>query len=301
MKNIFLLSLICLFNTVNAQRTISGQVFNKKTKETIAYPSLTLLAQQSAILAGEKGFFELKIKKEINENPLIDTLIVSVLGFETALLPLTDFKNKPLQIFLTPKVYHFSEVVITDKDWTTQKVGALKKKKSYTHRNCTRSNIQVGLFIPSPSASMSYINSVRFYISKRGVPQTPFRVRIYEFDTIEQRPNKDILTQNVIITPQKGNTWVNVDLSKYLIDVPSGGFVVAMEWLYVEGEDKYLSKKTKTGKFPCFGQTIAYTKEFSQQRTWTYFSQGDWYQFKKSTKKTWNVAIGAEISIKMPE
>jgi hypothetical protein len=82
----------------------------------------------------------------------------------------------------------------------------------------------------------------------------PFRVRIYDKDTVNNTIGKDILGKNLIVKRNKGQGhWLEVDVSEYNIELPKNGIFVGLEILPSE---YYLSNKiidattTKLGKHP---------------------------------------------------
>ncbi len=81
-----------------------------------------------------------------------------------------------------------------------------------------------------------YLKEIFIYITDEGIPDTKFRVHVYDEDTNTGDPLHDI-TDSVIIThATKGNEWVRVDISDKLIPVKNGLFV-SVEWLAGYGND----------------------------------------------------------------
>jgi hypothetical protein len=108
MKNcIFLFILISVHFDVSGQ-VLRGIVLDKQTKETIDFASVYFSGTFNGTYTDKMGAFELKL----SASPM--PLTISAIGYysETIASYTTD---KPLKIYLTPKVYELNEVVISDR------------------------------------------------------------------------------------------------------------------------------------------------------------------------------------------
>ena len=72
------------------------------------------------------------------------------------------------------------------------------------------------------------------YITNDGVPETKFRVHVYDIDSSGRYPGADITDSNVVLHANTGNEWVSVDLSSKRIPLGKGLFI-SIEWIEEHG------------------------------------------------------------------
>jgi hypothetical protein len=109
MKNIILFLLLISFCAFSYSQTIRGTIFDKSNKSIISYASIYLNGTFVGTTSDLNGNFELDLSK----NALMP-LTISYIGYYS--VTLTDFPtDKPLLIYLTPKVYEINEVVVSSK------------------------------------------------------------------------------------------------------------------------------------------------------------------------------------------
>ena len=280
-----------------SQTVISGKIIDNKSKTPLQYTNITIPSIGYGIISDEFGNFSIKISKNIND----DSLIISAIGYVEEQIAIKDLKRKNNLIQLKKRAYTLSEVTVNNNERIDINIGAKKKKRQSTFANCTKVNMQVALFVkPNRYNENARLKEVRFYVNNQGIFYTPFRVRIYNVDTLTGKPKKDIFHKSIIVKAAKANSWVKVNLEDYYIPLPENGFFVAMEWLYVEGKSNYLRGKSRDREKMCFGQRLCMTKEFDENLTWTKIAGIDWMQRKRqsNSKKYLNAAIGIIISQK---
>ena len=81
------------------------------------------------------------------------------------------------------------------------------------------------------------LKKAQFLVGVKGIPTTPFRVRVYG-GSLSSGPDEsqDLLTSEVTTSALFGHHWVDVDLSDQNIIITSGGFCISMEWLTPPGD-----------------------------------------------------------------
>ncbi len=89
----------------------------------------------------------------------------------------------------------------------------------------------------TPPFYPALVARVRFFVGIYGKPTTEFRVRIFRATATSGPEDHDLLTAAVTTAAPYGNRWVEVDLRKHEIIIPSGDFCVAMEWLTPPGDN----------------------------------------------------------------
>jgi len=88
----------------------------------------------------------------------------------------------------------------------------------------------------TPPGHPTYVEAVELFVAAGfGVPTTTFRVRVYSESSETGFPDASLLSEEVDVAAEAGDTWVSVDLTEYAAVVEQGEFFVAMEWLTAPG------------------------------------------------------------------
>ncbi|GAB3267934.1 hypothetical protein GCM10027347_37130 [Larkinella harenae] len=224
--------------------------------------------------ADAQGSFTARIPEKI------DTLLISCVGFENLLLPLNGFSQSDTAVFrLRPKSNVLAEIVVRGRKPRLATVGATRKRAPIVWGNCSGRNIEFALHVRNPKGIRGYLQRVSYLIARGGVATAPFRVRVYANEGGE--PGEDLLPQSLVVAARRGNTWCEVDLSRYQISFPKEGLFIAMEWLPTD-EDRY--KFATSFKMPdgqknvreCFGQYLAFNRELRPALYWERINGGTW-------------------------
>jgi hypothetical protein len=119
MKNLIGIFLFFISNLIAYNQVIKGTVFDIKTDSTICFASIYINGTFSGTLSDRKGNFELDISKNRSM-----PITVSSIGYYSATQ--TDFSTeKPLLVYLTPKVYEVKEVVVSSESLSRRKAANL--------------------------------------------------------------------------------------------------------------------------------------------------------------------------------
>ncbi|OGX83734.1 hypothetical protein BEN47_17170 [Hymenobacter lapidarius] len=138
------------------------------------------------------------------------------------------------------------------------------------------------------AGSRGIIQGVRFYVKPnhncgKNSVRAPFRVRLYAADGPAGAPGTDLLTASVLTAASRAG-WHEVDLLRYQLPVPTSGFYVVMEWLYMDGafgcDYTYTvmgEKKKKTGY--AYGQSLGGYYNAPPSVTWYLTAGHPWQPF----------------------
>jgi hypothetical protein len=164
---------------------------------------------------------------------------------------------------------------------------------------------QTAFYIQNETKKSGSLQSVSFYLSKKGNTDAPFRVHIYAPDSISGKPGVELLPEIVIMKPDHGKGWFKVDLSRYKIVLPNDGIFVAIEGIFpgdydMTSDDSFLTSFAETEAIPdeferetiSYGQQIGFSG--GMNFTWHYSIDRKWFQLKK---KHFNAMISAEFKI----
>jgi CarboxypepD_reg-like domain len=120
MRNLILIILFIHFNIAAYNQLIKGTILDEKTKNTISFASVYLNGTFVGTTTDQNGNFELNISQHTSL-----PLTISAIGYYSATLAGFPF-DKPIIIYLTPKVYELSEVVINAKSYSRKRKANLK-------------------------------------------------------------------------------------------------------------------------------------------------------------------------------
>jgi len=284
------------------KQVIRGQVVDLANNEPVPYATIQFKKKRSGTVADINGFFNI----EIGNDELNDSLCFYSIAYELVQLSVNIIvKEEEPVIKLKAQVIEIPLVEVSGK--------AVKFLKLGNHKWLSQGSLymdthgqQTALFIPNSDSLKGKIVKLNFYLSKHGNTDAPFRVHIYSRDSINGKPTSDLLPEMLVVKPTGGSGWNNVNIAKYLIDIPSNGFFVAMEGIfpndydfYYEGDGfKDISKKNNEDddfapESITYGQQLGYTKG-SENFTWHYSIDHTWFQLKK---RHFNVMISAEVKV----
>jgi pimeloyl-ACP methyl ester carboxylesterase len=212
------------------KNTLTGAIKDRKLNLPLPYVNIGILNKDVGTTSNTKGEFELPLL-ESNVN---DTLRISMVGFEPALIYLKDvFKKQKLtlNVRLQERTDKLREIVITDKKLTKRVLGNKTESKFFGGRFASGdlgSEIVVKIKIKDVP---TYLDTFSFNISYNEGDTSTFRVNIYEIKN--GLPDKSVLADNILVKISGQTGKIDVDLSRYNAIV-NGDFFIGLEW--VEGK-----------------------------------------------------------------
>lgn len=259
-------------------------MLDANTRLPVPYTSLSLRTEHDWTLANAKGHFTLAAPKK----SATDTLLLDCPGYlpRPVVLRNRAFADTTLmleKIATTPKAQPVNFTPAT-----VQRLGALAKKPGEGMIMGLAGSQFALLMVPSPKHRLGSIRNVSFFIGENGFPKDSFRIRIYRADGPNHSPGTDLLNNNLIVAAPGGGQWFTVDVSKYNVEVPRDGFLVAMEWVFDLGIDEH----GMVGS-----QILRPTYEFKDSKTWSFTVGKGWnlLTLKAQDAKFYNAMIRAEV------
>ncbi len=296
----------CLIN-------ISGKVIDLQSNTPIEYANIYVQGTLKGTLSDRNGTFE------ISGLQLSDILVVSAIGYEELEIAIAELEG---DLYLKPTVYNLAEVVIPSGNSTVEEYGFTRQKlkrkniSTLSHgliwdgKNVSNTAAQAARHITNPDEKVGFIQSISFYIHSMGQPETPFRIRLIEMDE-NNRPWREMITENIVVQAAEGDSWLEVDLSKEKLLFPKNGFLVSMEWLQTNTRDfwyettfkkimknnpvyeDWKSQNKNRNTFWGYGQIIGlYNSGETGSRCWRSDIQTPWYSF---LNKSGELMIKAKI------
>ena len=210
-----------------------------------------------------------------------DSILTSSIGFKPRKLSCQElYEMKEIQ--LEEDVYSISEVVITSTK--RKKIIRLGNRVPFTfyHKSTNSSyETQQGLLIKYEETYgrivkvLYYIGNDKNKISGENLNKWSFLLKIYDIDTINYLPNKDLLG---IASPSVGgdfkNGWIEIDISRNNIELPRKGVFVGME---IMSEEHFLSRRYYNSyKPPRIGITTRSEKSQPSFESWINNNKTGW-------------------------
>jgi pimeloyl-ACP methyl ester carboxylesterase len=213
------------------KKVLKGFIRDRKSNLPLPYVNIGIPEKDVGTTSNIKGEFELAL----SESNATDTLRISMIGFETRVIFLKDvFKKQKLNlnIQLLEKTNELTEVVVTDKKLTTKVLGNKTDSKFFGGKFASGDlGSEIAIRIKIKDAP-TYLDTFSFNISYNAADTATFRVNIYEVKN--GLPDKNILTDNIIVKINGQAGKIDVDLSKYNT-VVNDDFFIGLEW--VEGKN----------------------------------------------------------------
>ena len=267
------MQLVLVANISFCQEQISykGKVINNKTNQPVTYASISLIKANKGNNTDENGNFIIPIKEQLH-----DTLIISCVGYENLKVPIDELPTN-LLFRLIEKVATLKEVIV----YNTKNVKSITLNK-FTGIGFDRLSISDYLTqIAQPLYTLeknALLTEVHIYKSQE---KALFRVRIYDIDSITQKPFYDLCDTVIEIHSTKNH--VQIDMTKYNIRIPGNTFYVAIEWLKIPYNEYQFTtsfqgrKNVATGYHPSIilGKKITNTNQIP----WSKNHTGTWQKF----------------------
>ena len=277
---------------------ITGTIKSIIDMEPLEFVGVQLNKAGKGTITDKKGNFSILIDKE----ELSDSLSISSLGFEKETFIVSNFmRNSEHVVYLKQRIINLKEVEIKASNFKTYSIGN-HSIISFGSIYIDTQGQQTALFIVNKKEKKGTISSVSYYLSKKGNTGSPFRVRIYERDSLSLKPGRDLLKEVIIAKPDIKGGWFKIDVSQFDIEAPVEGFFVAIEGIFPndflsESSDFIDVTEPTDNDVPntiSYGQKLGYSNK-NGENTWHYSLAHTWFQLES---QNYNVMISAEIQIK---
>jgi hypothetical protein len=212
---------------------IDGKVAEKGTHLPLAYVNVGILNKPKGTVTDTSGYFSFAIDHE----NFSDTLQVSIIGYNTLRIPVSDFlisSNK--LIVLTVKVEQLAEVTVTNTAIRTnteiigrQAVSKLVQVSVHNKKSADETiGSEMGMRYKTGRRN-AILKNFNFYVSANNFNYIKFRVNVYSLK--KDVPNTLLYNKQIFATVDNFKTgWTKIDLEKYNIKV-DGEFIVAIQWI----------------------------------------------------------------------
>jgi len=269
----YCITTILIISSLNlySQYLLEGHLVDSQSKQPLAWVNIGIVGKNIGTVSNNEGNFKMEVNEKFNQ----DTLRISIIGYKERLFKLIDFRNrihKNQLLELDAEVIQLDEVILSNYNKKEYILG----NKEFTNNTVYgfQSNElgnELGTIIKIEDGPVS-INKININIYKNPLKVFKFRINIYNLS--EGIPDKNILSENIIVECKKNRGVFIIDVSKYAI-VADKDIFVSMEWIENSIERNLYFSTTPNG-----------SKTFSR-----YTSQATWFEEQ-------NVSLGLNISVK---
>jgi hypothetical protein len=205
---------------------IKGSVRDKRSKVPLNYVNVGIWNKDQGTTTNALGEFAL----DVSEANLNDTLRISMVGYESKIIPVNDLIKEPqyIKVTLSEKKYELNEVRIFDKKLTSKILGNKTESRFF---GVKFSSLDLGSELAIKikiKQAPTYLEKFQFNISYNSADTAAFRVNVYSMKGGD--PHTNILQENIILRIGKQTGKIGVDLSKYNI-VVTEDFFISLEWI----------------------------------------------------------------------
>ena len=256
-KALFLLILSSFCLNLFSQKTYfrwEGIILEKNTTKGVANANIRVFSDGRLFLfsADSRGSANISYFRPTE----YDSILITSIGYKPRKLSHLELQSLN-EMQLEEEVLTLNEMVVTPaRRMRTTRLGNTNSSALGSLNQQYES--QKVLFIPY-STQIGKILKIRYYMGGLFTNRfsdykiqnyRPFRVRLYEKDTIKNTIGKDLLNDVLIISQNRNRHWLEVDISEYNITIPQNGVFVGFEILpeeyYIENNiisDTYVDFK----------------------------------------------------------
>ncbi len=224
--------MLCSLSSFSQERVFAGRVIDKEKKEGIAYGIVKVKDRNEGVYTDENGRFSFTAIPDS-----VKAFIISSLGYAKREISTGAFTKDSLVIELQKESTGLKEVVFTAETGKVRRRYLGKKKLRHTSDCYQKYGEEDAVFLYADKVNKNTLKEIFVYITNEGVPDTKFRIHIYEKDPGTNLPGKELTDSNLIVHANTGNEWVKVNLASKRISV-SGGVFISMEWIAGHGNNE---------------------------------------------------------------
>lgn len=256
---------------------LKGKLLDSNTKEPIVYANISFLKSNKGISSLEDGTFNLEIDKKL----LKEKVHVSCLNYKDTIVFANQLNDKIL--FLKADNLELDEVFISKKVNRELIVKKIKKRKiKISLIGTTNFPFTVARYFEFKKEYVEtpFIKKVTIFLGNDEKRKAKFRVRFFLKDSVSSLPKNDLLKESLIVSVDKRQKKIEIDLLKYDLEIPKKGIFIVLERLHVPDnfyEDTFnykdsISKKV-TRVAPDFGGVAVFDEKRYTYRKGKWFSQ----------------------------
>lgn len=286
------LLILLVIPIINFGQTLKGTVRDSITGEYLQVANITLLKNNDGTNTNLEGKFSLSIKD--NQH---DSIKISYIGYKS--------KNFSLKNFIENIDYFLNVNLITDESQLEEIIVSQKKikyNKQYKLSETREGDIamfslighETACLIENPKKELGRIKSLKLYIRKNKEADfiTKFRIKIYSYNKNENKPEENLLTEDLIISPKNKTYQYIIDLENKKIPFLEDGVCIGLELV----DENNVSKKGAK-----IGPGFRFTYGEKKQLTWYNYRNKGWAKndiHNRKSNSMSNLLVGMTVLMK---
>lgn len=228
-RALVVLSSIGLALSLNGQE-IAGTILDSQNNTPLEYASVGITHTRFGTISDQNGLFHLELPGLKPES----MVRISMIGYKSQTFILEELLNRDSTIKLVVDPYPIAELTITPFGEPYQ-IGTTKYNRlgNWCGWGGTRfgKGHEIGTRLNLGDEPV-HIRKLHIHIHRQAYDTIWYRIHIRTLK--EKKPDKELLTENVIVAIDQEKGWVALDLAKYNIQL-EGEVAVTLEWLKISG------------------------------------------------------------------
>jgi hypothetical protein len=143
-------------------------------------------------------------------------------------------RNRPYKehiVKLRPNSIMLNEVVVHGpQSMKVARLGWMGGKDGILPLDTLQGGGAVAMLVEAP-LSPCFVEKMQLRLMYNSKDTAVFRFHIFEYDSIQDSPGKELLNQEILLKGTKRFGWLRFDLSAYLITLSTKKFFIGFEWI----------------------------------------------------------------------
>jgi carboxypeptidase-like protein len=276
-----LIFIIFSISSFSQERAFYGRIIDKDTRLGIPHAAIQAKGRFDGLYCDENGAFSFKG----NVDSVKDYLFYGA-GYEHKEVSVKNWPGDSAIIELQKEYIEMDEVSVTSKKGKI-KEGILGVSDSRCDAGAYEVyGDEVAIFLKANPKRKCYLKNVFVYITDEGIPDTRFKIHVYQKDSASNWPSYEITDGDVTVHAVKGDEWVSIDLSNKQIPVKDGIFI-SVEWIHDKENDERSWHKELSGCYSAGSQDNNFNG-MVLGLSWLYETQSLFFLSYKKTHDRWN-------------
>lgn len=265
------IAVLCAFPGLAQQLLLKGQVLDEATRQGIAFATLGIKDQAIGSVADTNGQFTFSLPD--GAAAPAEQVLVSCVGYQTASVALTDFKQGPQLIRLRRSSQLLHEVLVRGGKVKSKVYGrtassTLMVAAMYTEAALVHDELGKEQGTVLAIDRNCYLKDFNFHVAFNRFKSVTFRLNLYSVK--DGLPDQPLLEKDIRFDVTQPRGWVKVDLTAHNIYLQNLDKVaVTIQWLHSEAEEG-ASKAFGVSAVPALGHSVLFRDK----------SQAPWRQVK---------------------
>lgn len=287
-----LIFLILFIPFISFSQSLKGIVLDSVSNEKLELANITFLKSNTGTNSNLDGEYKLEIKQHIE-----DSIKISYIGYKSkqiSLKPFNENKDYVVNFNLIPDKSLLKEVFVSQKRVRYHKKYKLSEKRKGDISMFSLIGHETTCLIENPKYEIGRIKSLKLYIRKNKDANfvAKFRIKIYSYDKTENKPNENLLLEDLIISPKNETYQYVLDLENKKIPFLEDGVCVGIELVDENNESKSRDK---------IGPGFRFTYGENKQLTWYNYRNKGWAKNDLKNRKSnsmSNLMVGMTVLMK---